>query len=60
MDEFVGAFEGKLIYSIDDFYLRYDQLQLALQSIGLTIMQIPLSLVYIIPRNYKLYQSYEE
>lgn len=45
VDEFTKAFARKEIYSMEDLYFRYNQLQLAMQNRNLTTMKTPLDLV---------------
>jgi hypothetical protein len=45
IDQFAEEFAGRAIYSIDDLYLGYDQLQLAQDSRDITAMMTPLGLV---------------
>ena len=38
MDEFVKAFVGRSVYSVEDLYLRYDQFRIAVESRDITTM----------------------
>ena len=45
IDEFMEAFPGRSIYSVDDLYFGYDQIQLAIKSRDIMTIQTPLSFV---------------
>lgn len=44
-EKFIEAFASKAIYSVRDFYFRYNQFQLAEESRNITTMKTPLELV---------------